>query len=126
MHMRICYGNIHIKTKSKKTDDVGGSQPSQKNRATTCVICQMLCKDQESSVACLHCKTPFHIICLAKVFLGESGEFIPIDGFCPRCHTRYLWGELIRKKHGYDVIETNGSKSTISDDSDIEIDDLLN
>lgn len=121
--MRICYGNIHIKHKSKNTD--GCSQPSQINDATTCTICQMLCKDEESSIECPHCKITFHITCLASVFL-EAGEFIPINGNCPRCHTRFLWGELIRKKRGYDVIETNGSKTIISDDSDIEIDDLLN
>lgn len=120
--MQICYGNIHIKPKSKKTD--GCNQPSQQNHAATCTICQMLFKDQELSLECLHCKHPFHITCLAAVFL-EAGEFIPIDGNCPRCHTRFLWGELIRRKHGYDMIETNGSKSIISDDSDIEIDDLL-
>lgn len=123
MHMRICYGNIHIKPKSKKTETC--SQPSQISHASTCSICEMLFKDQESSIECLHCKIPFHIICLATVFL-EAGEFIPIDGNCPRCHTRLLWGELIRKKHGHDVIETSGSEIIISDDSDIEIDDLLN
>lgn len=39
------------------------------------------------------------MICLSKKFL-QKGEFIPIEGKCPKCGEIFLWGDLIRKYKG--------------------------
>ena len=52
------------------------------------------------------CQSVSHLVCLAEHFRKTSNSglskdsFLPIDGSCPVCEFRCLWGDIIRKKKG--------------------------
>ena len=61
-----------------------------------------------------------HIICLAKHFLKEEGSnnFIPIEGSCPLCNVKMLWGDLIRKLNGcYEGLSQQMNEDCDDDDN---------
>lgn len=86
----------------------------------------MLCFKLIGNRACIpcldtECDALFHMICLAVLFL-EPGQYIPIEGGCPKCLKRMSWGNLIRKKNGYNKLELKcKSESNCANDELIEI-----
>lgn len=105
--MSICQGQISC----KKTVPPNNISLLENNRSQICVLCARNC-DPSSILYCLSsdCQAITHIICLAQRFLGSSSHIIPIDGECPACGIRVLWGDLIRKKNGcYKNLVASGS-----------------
>lgn len=96
MHMSICQGPVLCKKTSQNDISLFDSSKSQ-----ICVLCARTCSPH-SLLYCLDpdCQAITHVICLAKRFLGSSDHILPIDGECPACGTRVLWGDLIRRKNG--------------------------
>lgn len=68
-----------------------------------CHFCDIII--EEKSVKCLNiiCDLTCHITCLANRIL-EPGEYVPVEGKCPKCNKLLLWGDLVRKYKGYDQI----------------------
>ncbi|KAL4131110.1 hypothetical protein QTP88_008458 [Uroleucon formosanum] len=97
MHMSICQGPVVCK-KTVSPNDISSLDSS---KSQLCVLCARNCC-AASLLNCLDpdCQAVTHIQCLAKRFLGSSDHIIPIDGECPACGTRVLWGDLIRRKNG--------------------------
>lgn len=99
MHMSICQGPILCKDKATASS----SNPIHLDisRRQICVLCAQNCS-VDNYLCCLGsaCQAVTHIRCLAQRFLGLSDHVIPIDGECPACGMRVLWGDLIRKKNG--------------------------
>lgn len=99
--MPICYGNV-ISKKLTKTQENNYETTEQRLQ---CAVC---CKTiDEKPLECLKtdCRAVSHVVCLSKRFL-EKGEFIPIEGKCPKCDEVFLWGDLIRKYKGcYDNLD---------------------
>lgn len=99
MHMSICQGPILCKDKATASS----SNPIHLDisRRQICVLCAQNCS-VDNYLCCLDsaCQAVTHIRCLAQRFLGLSDHVIPIDGECPACGMRVLWGDLIRKKNG--------------------------
>jgi len=95
--MSICQGPVVCK-KPVSPNDISSLDSS---KSQICVLCARNCC-AESLLNCLDpdCQAVTHIQCLAKRFLGSSDHIIPIDGECPACGTRVLWGDLIRRKNG--------------------------
>ncbi|XP_060533004.1 structure-specific endonuclease subunit slx1 [Cylas formicarius] len=94
MHMPICYGPVV----SKKLPH--HASHSNNGSAMTCYGCskpiendkKMTCLNAQCSMAC-------HIICLSRYFLAK-GEYVPVEGKCPKCDNQYLWGDFVRKFKG--------------------------
>lgn len=106
IHMPICVGPVKSK-KIKKLDELS----SQNESDTTFYYC-FICKDLIESgkeLKCLNsnCDLVSHIICLSKCYLS-TGQYVPVDGNCPKCKNNFLWGEIIRKYKGcYGKVKTN-------------------
>lgn len=62
-----------------------------------------------------------HMVCLAGEFLkGEPESILPIEGSCPVCRKRILWGDLIRRLNGaMDLVEASPSER-----DDVEVSDV--
>ncbi|KAK9887309.1 hypothetical protein WA026_021619 [Henosepilachna vigintioctopunctata] len=97
VHMSICYGTV-ISKKIKKLEELEGL-PEENNFSNICDICFEF--SNKKFISCLDSKCNFrsHLICLSKIFL-EPGEYIPIEGKCPKCNISCLWGDLIKKYKG--------------------------
>lgn len=97
LHMSICQGPVICK-KTKSTNDISLLDST---KSPICVLCATNCLPR-SFLYCLDpdCQAVTHIRCLAKRFIGSSDHIIPVDGECPACGTRVLWGDLIRRKNG--------------------------
>ena len=59
----------------------------------------------QSDASCLRCLSATcsmlsHVRCLATRFLANDDQMLPVDGRCPCCDKRLLWGDLIRYKAG--------------------------
>lgn len=84
-------------------------QPHKKVRSRTgkCFLCNEVSEEPGFFLNCLRteCRMVSHAQCLAKQFLKDAKEekdqIIPVQGSCPSCHFSLLWGDLIRKYHGY-------------------------
>ena len=91
-----------------------------------CGICRMLC-EKHQRVTCLvtTCSTTYHLICLARHFLGEDRQsFVPLKGECPSCRSTILWADLIRFKKGHyrnAVVEMQGVLALAEDVPDDEV-----
>lgn len=95
IHMPICYGCV-ISKKLTKDDCCEETQQLQQHY---CCCCNETIDEQP--LVCLKstCSSTSHLFCLSKRFL-KCGEYIPIDGDCPKCGEIFLWGDLIRKYKG--------------------------
>lgn len=107
--MEICYGAIRIK-KPKASQAITQDQLLQQaiQARTECNLCLEQIRDvQNERVFCTNnkCKLVAHIVCLAKLCLHEQGHYVPTMGVCPLCSVNLIWGDVIRKKKGYHVIE---------------------
>lgn len=87
--------------KDKTTSSSSNLIDLDNSRSQICVLCAQKCS-VNNYLCCLDsaCKAVTHIRCLAQRFLGSSDHIIPVDGECPACGIRVLWGDLIRKKNG--------------------------
>lgn len=99
MHMSICQGPVLCK--SKTASPINISLLNYTKNQIICILCTQNCSP-DRFLCCLNptCQAVTHTLCLAQRFLGSSDHVIPIDGECPACGTRVLWGDLIRRKNG--------------------------
>lgn len=96
-HMPIVFGPVIGKKLAKKIqqNDHEDSDPVK------CFLCH--CEAEEKyKIKCINprCSCDFHLVCLARHFIGNDDSFIPVEGKCPSCDSQVLWGDLIRKKLG--------------------------
>lgn len=101
-HMSVVHGPIKAKRKrigqNKMSDELQEALQMRKE----CHLCMNEIIDlQEDRVFCINprCKLVSHLRCLAKICL-EPGHYVPIEGICPLCDRKFLWGDIIRKKKG--------------------------
>ncbi|XP_050292735.1 structure-specific endonuclease subunit slx1 [Anthonomus grandis grandis] len=95
MHMPICHGPV-VSKKLKAQ----GSLSQEPKESDLCYICfniieppkQMTCLNSDCNILC-------HILCMSKSFLSK-GEYVPVEGKCPKCENHFLWGDLVRKYKG--------------------------
>lgn len=103
--MPICHGPV-ISKKLPKTQETKETA-SQMTQLSFCFLC---CKTiEDKPLKCLNpsCDLRSHIICLSKTFL-HTGDYIPVDGKCPKCKKELLWGDIIRKYKGcYENFDLN-------------------
>ena len=100
IHMAITYGPIKAAKAAKKTNQ--GCSDIQEE--LLCGLCIQNVQN-EDKVQCISpkCQSVAHLVCLAEHFRQQSssdGMFLPVDGQCPVCDFRCLWGDIIRKKKG--------------------------
>lgn len=133
LHMPVVYGPVTSKkvTKSQKgTSRLTSSQlpvdgeVSTKLNCSFCAVCRLQIKAEETALQCLRpsCHMKAHIICLAKNFLEDQGQLLPIEGKCLYCDVTLLWGELVRQRKGCyrnlseSVLQEDRNNSSISED----------
>lgn len=117
MHMGVRCGKLKIRPK------IGNETAQHIRPAQHCSICDNIIKNEAKElVSCLnsHCFMVAHIVCLAKIFLGnECSQIIPVAGICPDCSVEMLWGDVIRKAKGCcDVVPD------LNNDSPIQVEDI--
>ncbi|KAL3270660.1 hypothetical protein HHI36_021188 [Cryptolaemus montrouzieri] len=97
IHMAICYGPVVSKKVNQKPED--DNEVEVFSSFNICDIC--LNSSNQKLLTCLDntCNFKSHLICLSKLFL-EPGEYIPVEGKCPKCDINCLWGDLIKKYKG--------------------------
>ncbi|VEN34807.1 unnamed protein product [Callosobruchus maculatus] len=93
-HMPICHGPVI----SKKVGSLkkGAIEEQVLN---LCNICYELIDEKQMRCLNLNCDLNSHIVCLSKYFL-QPGEYVPVEGKCPKCKHTFLWGDLVRKYKG--------------------------
>lgn len=108
-HMEICHGAIrarHVRVGRRRTISSQAVMDAI-NAQKECHLCMEEIENIEvDRVFCVNskCKLVSHIKCLAKICLeNSSGHFVPIEGVCPLCDKKFLWGDVIRKKKGLKV-----------------------
>ncbi|KAK0083326.1 hypothetical protein PV325_008963 [Microctonus aethiopoides] len=111
-HMSLKCGNVIVKKighgQKKNEKDKRKSNNEEDNGINyhndlICDICyRKLDKTEKIMCSKENCKLIAHLICLANVFRIDK-KIIPINGICPSCNTKVLWGDLIRKKLGCNI-----------------------
>lgn len=97
IHMPICHGPvISKKLASSQQIEHNLQQPDQ---IFSCYLCRKAIDGKPLKCLNSDCDLVSHVICLSKKFL-QAGEYIPIDGECPKCTKNLLWGDIIRKYKG--------------------------
>ena len=100
---------------SQSVQSIEGT-PSKSQRTLECFLCKeeihkeaILFSKVLSVCKCLNCDILTHLRCMAKHFLETNQEtfatqstrqvqqLIPVDGDCPRCEARLMWGDLIKR-----------------------------
>ncbi|CAF4801233.1 unnamed protein product [Pieris macdunnoughi] len=75
-----------------------------------CQICfEYIYDNKELKCVNEKCNLVAHLACLADLFLSP-GEYVPIEGSCPKCNTILKWGVLIRKMKGRNYVEDTESE----------------
>lgn len=97
LHMPICQGPVVSKKIQKNAEDP--EEVTDQCNSSYCNLCFKL--NEGKSLKCLNsnCNLNSHVICLSKYFLGK-GDYVPIEGRCPKCGGTFLWGDIIRKYKG--------------------------
>lgn len=120
--MAICYGSVVSKKLSSK--DKNKEEDIDIFEELSSPLCHLCRKDcaKEETMKCLQkdCSVETHIVCLAKYFLSESNQFVPVSGSCPKCATEVLWGDLVRQKKG--CYKNLGEEQDVCSLSDYDID----
>ncbi|CAG9859261.1 unnamed protein product [Phyllotreta striolata] len=120
LHMPICHGSVVSKKIDKRI-------PSE-NKETTCSlsnicdICQTPISEKDMKCINNNCDAKMHVLCLSNVFL-KPGEYVPVEGACPKCHQTVLWGDIVRKYKGcYNTVDVkinlDNANEFYSSDSD--------
>ncbi|XP_044763103.1 structure-specific endonuclease subunit slx1 [Coccinella septempunctata] len=99
MHMAICYGPVVSKKKEKNIEDEE-KLLSSINTENICDLCHELSDDKLMNCLDNNCSFKGHLFCLSKLFL-EPGEYVPVEGKCPKCELSCLWGDLVKKFKGF-------------------------
>lgn len=101
-HMVICHGAIRAKkTKIGRTQSNLELMEAVRARKECHLCMEEITNLEDDRVFCINqrCKLVSHLKCLAKICL-QPGHYVPIDGTCPLCDYKFLWGDIIRKKKG--------------------------
>ncbi|GAB0088119.1 Structure-specific endonuclease subunit SLX1 homolog [Sergentomyia squamirostris] len=120
VHMEIQFGQV--KRKRKKPGKI--QSPEEDQICLQCSLClSMIENRQKSLLTCMNitCTLQCHIICLARMCITESNQYIPIEGDCPICFTHFLWGDLIRKRNGCCDLVAISDDTTDTDDNYIAV-----
>lgn len=105
LHMAISGGPIQANRKTKGKTPTTAPEPEED---LICGLCFQTVSHPDR-VQCLspRCQSVFHLVCLAERFRQTSSNsedgrcyYLPIDGSCPVCEFRCLWGDIIRKRKG--------------------------
>lgn len=119
--MPVCFGPVI--SKKLKNSQVSNREeiPEKDEIFNYCFVCKDLI-EKEKELKCLadDCDLVSHIICLSKYFL-TPGEYVPVEGTCPKCDGSFLWGEIIRKYKGC-YANKNNAKNTCNYSSDSDSD----
>lgn len=126
--MPICHGHVKIKKIPKSSNP--SNNPIVNAGATLCKLC-FDCVNATNFVNCISpgCEFVGHLQCVAKLFL-EPGQYVPVQGTCPKCKKTVLWGDLIRKRNGCSDLEnctefdSDESGGDNDDDDDDEIEEI--
>lgn len=92
IHMPICYGAV-------KSVKVSRNQLRNSDDLQLCSICYKAIESRKLTCLKSDCTMISHPICLSK-FFTSSGNYVPIEGYCPNCNSSFLWGDIIRKANG--------------------------
>jgi structure-specific endonuclease subunit SLX1 len=102
-HIPIVYGLIEMYNKPSGKSKSKLNDPSLTNEEiiNSCFICKkeilketlIGCKVAQI-LKCFKCEQISHTVCLAKHFIGEEKQLLPIDGNCPKCDQHLIWGKL--------------------------------
>ncbi|XP_072385148.1 structure-specific endonuclease subunit slx1 [Diabrotica undecimpunctata] len=95
LHMPICHGSVI----SKKIEKSSTTQNSSNSSYKICDICSLTITGQILKCVNYNCDLNSHVTCLSKKFL-KLGEYVPVEGKCPKCEKIFLWGDLVRKFKG--------------------------
>lgn len=123
-HMSIVRGPVKsVKSKAAaKTQKNPGADGEEEEEDLICSIC-IETATREDRVQCLsdRCGAISHLICLAERFRGDSAAFLPLEGKCPVCEVKCLWGDIVKKKKlagGQNIVE-EAEKREEEDDEDV-------
>ncbi|XP_018565420.1 structure-specific endonuclease subunit slx1 [Anoplophora glabripennis] len=97
LHMPICQGPV-ISKKLQKTAEGSTDVPDQ-GHASYCNLCFKPIEGRKLNCLNGRCNLNSHVVCLSKHFV-DKGEYIPVEGKCPKCAGTFLWGDIIRKFRG--------------------------
>ncbi|GIY90387.1 structure-specific endonuclease subunit slx1, partial [Caerostris extrusa] len=103
LHIPVCTGPIQPRKLKSSTED---SDNNADISLKFCYLCDKIVTKDDKHFICFNreCTEIFHVLCLGRHFLSkdpEGGKFlIPVDGFCPKCSTPCLWGDVIRYTTG--------------------------
>ncbi|KAK9746708.1 GIY-YIG catalytic domain [Popillia japonica] len=97
IHMPVCYGPVISKKLPKQRPEEDSEEIVQ---IDYCFICNKRIIS-EKKLTCLNtsCDIISHITCLSEHFLSV-GEYVPVEGTCPKCKQIFLWGDIVRKYKG--------------------------
>jgi len=144
IHMAITYGTIEAAKKKcgkKKTKNaVANDDDDISDEVLLCGLClEAVSLADKAWCISPKCQSVSHLVCLAEHFRKTSNStpptttraqpggggvssrtgFIPIDGTCPVCDFRCLWGDIIRKKKG--CFEDLPFRAQAANDPDVSI-----
>lgn len=76
-----------------------GSEDKSVETSASCSLCSRTVSS-EDRVSCVvpSCTMVAHIRCLARHFIQEGEDVLPVEGICPKCSFSLLWGDLVRNK----------------------------
>jgi structure-specific endonuclease subunit SLX1 len=101
-HITIVHGPIKAKkTRIGRTDSNKELFEAVRARKECHLCMEEIANLQDDRVFCINprCKLVSHLRCLARICL-QPGHYVPIQGVCPLCDLKFLWGNVIRKKKG--------------------------
>lgn len=95
--MPICQGPVISKKIQKNAE--GSKDEISQGVGSYCNICFKPIEGK--TLKCLKsiCNLNSHVICLSKYFV-DNGDYVPIEGKCPKCAGTFLWGDIIKKFKG--------------------------
>lgn len=112
--MPITSGAVIVsKLKNKSFENI--TKVSSQNM---CELCFQIIEEKPISCLNIVCDLMCHITCLANISL-DLGEYVPVEGKCPKCDEQFVWGDIIKKYKGYG----NNADITINLDAEFEFND---
>ena len=125
IHISVLQGPVQavrLKRAVKKRKDENVSKVDENEEEFICAMC-IECVRNKDKVQCVSdkCGAVSHIHCLAERFRQESAEpdkFLPVEGTCPVCDMKTLWGDIIRKRKGCNYSKNDGEEDLNEENSD--------